>query len=530
MSTARRPFTSAWLAGETAACALLPAPTDPAARAAAVHRAAGPVSAPVMAALRAATPDPHPAQAAHLAALACGEAACVVTGQQAGLFGGPLYTLHKAASVIAHARALTDESGRRCVPVFWLQSEDHDFAEIATCHLVDQGHAPLAVSVPGDPAEADRSVGARRLGPPVEAALDRLAHSLPDGPHRAATLALLRQHYRPDASPVAAFAGLMDALFRAHGLLLLDPRAPGLAAAARPVHRFALDQAGPIAAALTARARALAEAGFKVQVHVRPRAPLSFYHPAGPDGPRARLVPDGPDAWALPDGARLPRAGAGDAPGHFSTSALLRPLLQDTWLPTAAYVGGPGEIAYLAQVGPLYPLAGQPQPLAIHRNRFWLTTPALERTLGHLGLGADDLSAPRAELLTRLGTAGAGQIEPAALAAALIEPLSATLDDFAPTAAAVDRGLAKAATRARRRMARLAERLADRYARDLARNDATTRARLDRARAWLRPGDGPQERTLNWAAFGPAIGPEALVARLVDAATPFDPVERTLCL
>ncbi len=525
MSSSLRAFTPAWLAHDPAATALLSprdAPTDRAAATrAAAQRAIDPA---VLASLHRRYPTPTPAQAAHLKALAAGGAACVVSGQQAGLFGGPLYTLHKAAAAIRTAAALGAEAGCPCVPIFWLQNEDHDYAEIDHTVIPDGHDALRTLRVPGDPADDGRPVGARRLGAAVIDQLAALAATLPAGPHREATLALIGAHYRPEAAPDAAFAGLMDALFADRGLLIVDPRAPGLADAAAPLHRWALAHAQPIADALAARAEALTAAGFTAQVYIRPGAPLSFFHPDGADAPRWRLAPAGPDAWRRcgPDDT-LPRAAVQAAPAaHFSTSALLRPLLQDTWLPTAAYLGGPGEIAYLAQCPPLYQLAERPLPLWIHRARLRLTTPALRRVLDQLGVTADDLGAGRDALLTRCATAQAGHPTPEAVRAALHAPLAA-LEAFAPTAAALDRGLAKATARAQASVRRQADRLADRYARTLAQQDATTAQRLDRALTWLQPAGAPQERVLNWTAFAPAVGPQALVQALLDAVVPFDP-------
>lgn len=481
MSAPSRPFTPAWLAEDASALRFLPDGYRRAAdRADAVGRAAlRRVDPAVLDSLVATTPAQH----ASREALARG-AVAVVTGQQAGLFGGPLYTLYKAAAAIADARALQLETGCRCVPVFWLQDEDHDFAEIATTDVLGP------VTVPAQPGDEGRSVAARRLGPAVLEALDLVAARLSGLSEAAPTVDLLRRCYRPDVSPAGAFRELVEAWLAPHGLLVLDPWT--LREAALPVHRRAFDDAERISTVLLERSEALRAAGFDVQVHVRPGAPLSFVHPDGPDGPRIRV--DGP------------------VEGAFSTSALLRPILQDTWLPTAAYVGGPGEIAYFAQLPPLYAHLGLPMPLVVPRARFRVVDDGAARLLDQLGLAPDDLALPRDVLLARLARRRDEDPDPDALAAAAVA-LRDAIAPFHP----VD---PKAAEKTAATVTDAVGKLADRVRRTLAARDEVTVDRLDRLRARLQPGGAPQERVHSWPWYGARYG-EGFVRAVLDAVVPF---------
>ncbi|MEZ4473723.1 MAG: bacillithiol biosynthesis BshC [bacterium] len=224
------PITGAWLAGEPRALALLPRRfDDPGQRAAAAAEAAArPIDPGLLAWLtrRDALAPPDPARAESLATLGRGGAACVVTGQQAGLFGGPLYTLYKAAAAIVDARALTRDTGVPCVPVFWIQSEDHRFVEVASCAVVDTAGALVTARVEPETG-APVSIAARRYGPGVEAALDAIEATLGGGDP--AVMALLRRHYRPDASPAEALAGWLGGVFAGTGLLVVDAGDPALA-------------------------------------------------------------------------------------------------------------------------------------------------------------------------------------------------------------------------------------------------------------------------------------------------------------
>ncbi len=529
-------FTPDWLAGRADAVALLPRGfTDPtarrdAARAAATRR----IHPAALAALRrAAEGRPTPARAAHLEALAAGGAAVVATGQQPGLFGGPMYSVYKAAAAIVDARALQAETGVPCVPVFWLQNEDHAWRMIDRCAVLDRAGALAAVQVPGRPEDEGLPFAARRLGPDVAPALDALGEALVGLSEADAVMALLRDLYRPDAAPDVAFAGLVDALFAEHGLLVLNPRDAGVLEAAAPLHARALAEAAPIDAALQARAEALDAAGYVVQVHLRPGAPLTMFHPDGPGGRRYRLEPAGDAAWRLCGTDRVVERAAVAAapPDHLGTTALLRPLLQDTLLPTAAYLGGPGEIAYFAQLPPVYAALDVPMPLIAPRARLRVVDETAARLLEQLALTLDDLGAPREALLARVAgaaDAGAERPDPDALERALLTPIEATLAEFRAAAGEVDRGLEKAVDKTRETLVDVSRRLVERYRRTLTRQDEVTVTRLDRLQARLTPEGAPQERVLCWPWFGARYGIEGFVDAVLAAVVPFDGALRTL--
>src|SRR4051812_26052099 len=168
MRSVPRPFSSSYLAGEELARRFIPldfrSGADRIARArAAAERKVAPALVAVLRDQQSALPASR-ARAENLDALAAGGTAVVATGQQVGLFLGPLYGFYKAASAIAVARALATESGVPCVPLFWLQTEDHDFAEIASAAVAGSGGAPLTRSLPAETAAATRvSIAHRQL-------------------------------------------------------------------------------------------------------------------------------------------------------------------------------------------------------------------------------------------------------------------------------------------------------------------------------------------------------------------------------
>ncbi len=297
-----------------------------------------------------------PASIANITRLRTG-ARAVVTGQQVGLFGGPLYTLYKAATAIRLAAEASRETGVPHVPIFWLATEDHDFAEI--------DHVSLRGSLPGaDALEVVRladhpdqvsgaPVGALRLHAPVNEALTRAGSLLGD----TAALDLLRRCYRPEATFAGAFAQWLAATFREHGLIVFDPCGRAAHALGAPVLRRAITEAQTLEDLLLARGRELQAHGYHQQVLVKPGGSLLFLLEGGAENELHTRLPlkrraDG--SWTAGHTAYTTAellAILDREPERLSPNALLRPVFQDAVLPTAAYIGGPAEIAYFAQSG-----------------------------------------------------------------------------------------------------------------------------------------------------------------------------------
>jgi bacillithiol biosynthesis cysteine-adding enzyme BshC len=512
-------------------------PLDRPARARAVARATRPVLPEVHRAIAAqnATLAPSAARDAHIAALGRG-AAAVVTGQQVGLFLGPLYTIYKAASAVALARSLAAETGAPVVPVFWLQTEDHDLPEIASYGVPGASACETIVA----PIDADNriSIAHRTLPPEIEGCLARLEAALGEGNQAQAHVERLRRHYRAGVPWAAAFAGVLAELFAPEGLVMLDPRDPALAAIAAPIHARALDDAAPIAAAMVARCGELERAGSPVPVHVRPGAPLSFYHPDGALGPRVRLEPAGADAFAEVGSGRLhPRdalhAALRDDPRRFSTSALLRPILQDTLLPTVAYVGGPSEVAYFAQLGPVYRAFGRTPPLAVPRARFRITDARTRKLLARLGLSPRDVELPEAELLARLraranpavaDVADVGDApdapdvgDAAEIARRLIDPFVAAHGALAATLGDAGPQIARALARTRASVERSIGKLAGKIERARLYADAERVDAIRRLRSLMAPDGAPQERRLGLAGLAARLGDRHVIERVLEA-------------
>lgn len=526
-------FTAAWLASEARTNAFLPDTfRDPRARLEGVRTRRGGASAEVLGCIARTMATGHgmsEAQRSSLSRLEAG-AVAVVTGQQAGLFLGPLYTVHKAASAIAWARRLEAESGRAVVPVFWLQSEDADYEEVRTTFVPGREGDLLALALEAEEDGPRRvSLAHRVLGTEIDAVLAEAEASL-GGAQAEEVMAVVRRHYRAGATLAQAAGGLVAELFREAGLLVLDPRAEGVVlGAAKRVHRVSVLNARAIGQVLHARARELERAGFEVQVPIRAGLSLSCFHPEGETGPRYRLItPEAAgEAWTLAGregdfSEEAIRDLLEQEPRRFTTTALLRPIIEDLALPTVAYVAGPGELAYWAELAPLYALMREAlgaeadgelvMPMVVPRARFRLVTATARRLAEGLGVDLAELGTLRARL-------GHERPEVAALEARCSAARSA-LDEVLEEALAVaevvaDPGLAKAARRADEQARHGIDRLVERARAKALERDEGERAKVARLESLLAPRGEPQERVLCFLPFAAQVGVERFASVLV---------------
>lgn len=468
--------------------------------------------------------SPSPARDKNIALLKSG-AAAVVTGQQMGLFLGPLYTVYKAATAIKVARAMAEESGRPVVPIFWLQTEDHDLPEIASCFVPGTNGSPLELSVPCS-HEDRRSVAHRTLPIEVTGCLDMLRDQIQRLPHGPAHWEKVARHYREGTTYSRAFTGLLAELFADEGLVFVDPRDPELAVLAAPLHKKALSEAAQLSRVLLERVRALAEAGFLAMVHVREGAPLSFYHPVGAEGPRYRLEPvEG--GFREIGGERTHTldsllAALDRDPLLFSTSALLRPLLQDSLLPTAAYIGGPGEVAYFAQLEPLYRAFGLSMPVIVPRARFRIVEEKTLRLLARLGVSADQATSSEDALLSAAQSLERAPFHPEELEAGLNMQIGQLFDEVASKIEGFGPGLDSAIDKTRASIRGAIGKLREKYEKAVLHRDQALVEEVRRLKAMLQPNGDPQERIYGISYYAARYGEREFIDKVMEAIVPYD--------
>ncbi|HEY1800871.1 MAG TPA: bacillithiol biosynthesis cysteine-adding enzyme BshC [Terriglobales bacterium] len=304
-------------------------------------------------------------------------ALAAVTGQQVGLFGGPLFSLFKALTAVKIAEEAR-KAGTECVPVFWLATQDHDVAEVNHIELPGQDAALETVSVATKAAEG-APVGRIFFGQEIAPVVESVAHLLGD----CEAADWLRASYKDGESFGSAFAKLFARVFAKWGVVLVDASDPEMTAIAAPIFQSALERSVEIEKALLQRGAELEAAGYHQQVKVVPNSTLLFAVQDGARLPVHRAAGTSSDfliGEKTISSADLLRRIA-SAPEDFSANVLLRPVVQDYLLPTVAYTGGAAEVAYFAQGRVVYELlAGRATPI-IPRFSATLIEPRLQALL-----------------------------------------------------------------------------------------------------------------------------------------------------
>ncbi len=314
-------------------------------------------------------------------------AVAVVTGQQVGLFSGPAFTIYKAVSILRVADEIT-RRGIDAVPVFWLATEDHDFAEVN--HVFWSTRSGLTrYELPVAEGDSGHRVGEIVLGDAIEPVVRAAADSL-EGTFAAEISRALRDSYRPGETFGTAFGKLIARLFAGRGIIFIDPLDARFHRLAAPVYLRTLQESEPLLDALLARSKDLESSGFHAQVKVTRETTLLFYNV---DGRREPLR--GHDGKFTAGSASFTpaeiRAAAENTPEAFTPNVLLRPVVQDSLLPTVAYIGGPAEIAYLAQAQVVYRNILGRMPAILPRSSFTIVEPPVARFLSKYELDFRDI-------------------------------------------------------------------------------------------------------------------------------------------
>lgn len=425
----------------------------------------------------------------------------VTTGQQAGLFGGPLYTVYKVLSAVRLAATLERQLGRIVVPVFWIGADDHDFDEISHVVALDESDVlhRIEISRPADAAALP--MAEQPLGDDVTAALDAFAATLPSGPYGADAHARLRAHYRPGRMVADAFEASMAELLAPFDVVIVSSAHPALKRAAAAVLRHEFDAQAEHARLLAHTSAALDRAGYGVQVPIASDVSNVFHTD---EGGRDRLVRE-EQGWhhrrshrRISDDSLRERLE--QQPEAFSPNVLLRPVVESALLPTLAYVAGPGELAYFAQIGCLFRAHGIEPPVVFPRHSLTLVGPTVRRLLERQGL---EVASFRRDVTTLVHQALRDDV-PTGIADALRElraGIDAGFERLAGSALPIDVTLAGPVDAARRAALANVEGIEKKILARLRQRESTSARQIERIAAHLRPLGAPQERQLNIFSF-----------------------------
>jgi bacillithiol biosynthesis cysteine-adding enzyme BshC len=417
-------------------------------------------------------------------------AVTVVTGQQVGLFTGPAYTIYKALTAAKTASDLAAR-GRAAVPVFWLATEDHDWAEVDHCWVFDHLRNPIQLRVTAD-RDGGVPAGAVCVREWPLAGLREAFRNLPFGSE---ALDLVEETCEPGMPMGRAFRNLLERLLSPYGFLFIDPLHPAVRNLAAPMMRNAVMIGQDLNRVLLQRNRELEAAGYHAQVHIDARTSLFFL---------------------LEGGRRLPLRDTGYSPSDLadraadlSPNALLRPVVQDYMLPTAAYVGGPAELAYFAQSQVLYERLLGHMPRLISRNGFTLIDPRSAKLLERYGIDLREFFHGQEPLRERI----ASRLVPSGLQERFDEASTTTaqvLDRLHRGVASFDPTLGESLAKSRTKMMYQLSKTRAKVAREMLRRDERARTEADYLYNGLFPHKHLQERVYGILPFLAQHGPDLL--------------------
>jgi len=438
----------------------------------------------------------------------------VVTGQQAGVAGGPLYTLYKAIGTVHAADALAAlHPGHRFVPVFWIEADDHDFDEVSALTILDRSGAPATLRY--DDGEkrplhiGDRAVSAEGL----DALESGLRELLQPTDFTDAALAILREAYgEPGGNLADGFARMLYAALGDTPLVLLCSRNRELKRLAADVIACEAADPLPLFNAVSGRGALLQGRGLPTPIAPKEGSLFLTY-----DGERRSLdLRDGRYAvrgtditMSFAEAEEMART----EPERFSPKVSLRPLVQDAILPTALYLGGPSEVAYLNQLRDAYPLFGLHPSSVAPRPFVLLLEGKVARAVERAGIALDvllDVGFDAAGMLVDKDTAE--ELELARARA--LEGLRAAFRELEPITRRIDPTLEKALGSAEAGAGKSTDDLVKRLGAALKKKQQTDIDRLNGARAMVMPGGELQERTITMLYFINKYGVEKFRAAL----------------
>jgi bacillithiol biosynthesis cysteine-adding enzyme BshC len=417
----------------------------------------------------------------------------VTTGQQPGLFGGPIYSWSKAISALALADALQDATGIPTAPLFWAATDDADYSEASVTHIATRdGLLELRLSAP---AREGVSMAEHPLGDMSEL-VEKLTLAAGSAAYESA-LAAVRGAYSESSTIGQAYVALMRKVLEPLGVSVLDASHASVRTASRPFLMLALRRAGDVDAALIDRERALRAAGYEPQVRHVPDLSLVFEYANG----AKRRVP-----------VRRALAVADNGEAALGPNVLLRPILERVLLPTVAYAAGPGELAYFAQVSAVASTLGSSMPLGVPRWSGVIVEPYVDRILERYGLAADELRTPHAALKRLLAERVPTDVT---------QSLADMRDMLHRAVEALRRALGRDARSlvegrvvdgAERQLMHRVDRIERRILAGAKRREAELAAHVEVAHAALYPLGQPQERVLNLIPILAREGPGLLTA------------------
>jgi len=425
----------------------------------------------------------NPHAASLVEKLSRSEALCVITGQQTGLLTGPLYTLWKALTALRAAHQAEKETGRPCVPIFWMASEDHNMHEIANFALLKPDFEIQNFSLKEHFFLNRQPTGSVSAGnPEIRKILLRALSEI--------KVPRLKECYS-SGTLAQAFARTLLWLLHDFPILILDPSDPELKKLAAPFFAKFFERKHRLLQLLREQNEKLKARHYPVQVKMEENVlPLFFIQ----NGERSHMTVD------TPTNAITPEA--------LSPSALLRPLFQDFLFPTLAYVGGPAEIAYFAQLHPWYEAMDMKQPRLLSRASLTLLPAATKAFLDSKKLKPEEFFIREDILLDALLNNRSLNLIRAEIQQ-LNETMKQRLENIKNIAAEIEPTLAKSIETSERKVQYQIQKMEKKAFFAAKRKDQTLFQQVRSAKNVIYPDEKVQERHINIFSFSSRL-PELL--------------------
>jgi len=438
---------------------------------------------------------------ANIELLRSANTAVVIAGQQAGLFGGPMYTLIKAIAAIRLAKRLSEtHEGWDFVPVFWIAADDHDFDEVKRFKWIGTDNLEHYCEFAPASDCAGFPVGNIEIDGGITEAFDCFFTTNPETEFTPALRAFLDRAYARGATMSHAFGVYMSALLSRYGLVIVDPTDARLKARGAPVFARAVEMRDAIIESVRARDAILDARGYHTQIGLPP------------DGTGLFTLVDGRrEALRVDDGGYVTESGArftlielakliAEEPSRISPNVVLRPIYQDTIFQTVAAIVGPSELAYYAQISGVYEIFGMRPPVILARPSLTIIERRIEHILEEAGLEWWECAAERDEVMTRV------------LRAKLPETLADNIErfktgiealakDFAKGVVTIEPALQVAVDKMVQGVANQCDGIEKKVRQEYKSKNKMWVDRVDRAIGMIFPSQGPQERFFGAAYF-----------------------------
>lgn len=420
------------------------------------------------------------------------ESVAIVTGQQLGLFGGPLYTLYKITTAIQLADKYVRDFGIPAVPIFWLEGEDHDFDEIASAHFLN-GDDVASVRYTPSGSDPKKAIGRLIIQPEMTQALDALEAMLQPTDFKPEIMNLVRSAYSPGRTMLQAFVTVMNALLGDGRVLFVSPDDPSLKSLCSTLFGQELEDYNTSARCLEECSIRLASQ-YHIQVQTKPTN--IFLHTE-----LGRTALDlAPNGFVTRDGRSFTQSDLtrllSEEPGLFSPNVVLRPLMQGTLFPTAAYVAGPGEVAYFAQFKTLYQWAGLQMPIIYPRASATVLEKRIDKILNRYNLNIPSFETTFERLFSQVVLDNM-EIDVEAAFKRAGSSIHQAINEIKPIVEQVDKSLSKTTDATRSDLLKEWNRLKDRVLKAERAGQDVVKDQIYRASSNLFPFEGPQERALS---------------------------------